>query len=198
MHARQAGLAWIQAHAAPRGVLVMGDGDGRLLHKILDAFPSANVTSVDFSSAMIRRQQMRVSRKEPQHRVTWVHTDALQWKPDASAYDVVVFAFFLDAFTSAELDQHLTGWINGVRTGGVVYYVDFVPADRIRGFISSSIARFRLAMMHVLFRVVTKLPNRELPPIRDDLERRLSSIEFEQSFSGGAIESIVFRRGKSQ
>lgn len=193
MQARLAGLAWIQSHVAPKRVLVLGDGDGRLLERILDVMPSARVTSVDFSSAMIRRQKALVARRKLQHRVTWIHTDALRWKPDACGFDVVVFAFFLDAFTSAELDQHLSGWIDGVRLGGILYYVDFVPADRVRGLFASRIARCRLAMMHVLFRIVTKLPNRQLPPIRDDLRRNVSSIEFEQTFSGGAIESVVFR-----
>lgn len=102
-------------------------------------------------------------------------------------------AFFLDAFTSVELDQYLLGSLNGIRPGGLVYYVDFVPTGRVRGFVASRIARFRLAMMHVLFRIATKLPNRQLPPIRDYLQRIFNTIEFERTLSGGAIESIVFR-----
>ncbi len=196
MQARLAGLEWIRSHVAPKQVLVLGDGDGRMLERILDMMPSARVTSVDFSAAMIRRQQALVARGELRHRVTWIHTDALRWKPDAGGFDVVVFAFFLDAFTSVELHQHLSGWIDGVRPGGVVYYVDFVPADRVRGLFASRIARCRLAMMHVLFRIVTRLPNRQLPQIRDDLQRKLGSIEFEQTFSSGAIESVVFRCAK--
>ena len=46
MQARLAGLEWIQSHVAPKQVLVLGDGDGRMLERILDMMPSASVIAV--------------------------------------------------------------------------------------------------------------------------------------------------------
>ncbi|MGB7328501.1 MAG: class I SAM-dependent methyltransferase [Rubripirellula sp.] len=95
-------------------ILVMGDGDGRLLEQICRSQPAAKITSVDQSPAMIRLQESRVANAGANDRVHWVRADGRTFSPTPNEYDLLVTAFFLDCFTEIELGKHLPRWLGGV------------------------------------------------------------------------------------
>ena len=145
-------------------MLIFGDGDGRLLESLLqaptvDKASTQSVTSVDQSGAMISSQKSRMNALNTPVDVRWMQTNALTFTPDENAFDVLVMPFFLDCFTSRELDEAIPRWLSGLRPGGHLYYVDFVMPQ-------SGWRRWRAQVlsisMHSFFRVVTGLSNRQL------------------------------------
>lgn len=96
--------AFLGGVATARRVLVLGDGDGRFLAAFLRANRSAEVDSVDSSTAMLDLARARVGEAD-RGRVRFYHADARDWRPPPTtpSYDLIVTHFFLDCFTDAEL-----------------------------------------------------------------------------------------------
>ncbi|WP_404304753.1 class I SAM-dependent methyltransferase [Neorhodopirellula lusitana] len=176
---QQARVALIDALPSWDRMLILGDGDGRLLEAILKHRSSRTdtpchvktpclVTSVDQSERMLMRQRQRIEALNLADHVQWIHADALAFLPDRHAFDVIVMPFFLDCFDATELERALPQWIDGLKRDGTLYYVDFViPADgwkRRRAQILS-------AAMHFFFRITTGLKNRKLIDMVPNLQR---------------------------
>ena len=136
-------------------LLILGDGNGRLLEQLCtkqlslmkEGFKGkacVRITSLDHSRRMLRQQQTRVdsihaTQQIPEKvaaQVDYVHEDACSYQPEVGAYDVVVTPFFLDCFSLAELHQHLPQWLAALRVGGRLLHVDFIipqsPWQRLR------------------------------------------------------------------
>ena len=159
-------------------LLLMGDGDGRLLERLCghgwcavdgEAKPpgslhAGSITSVDQSEAMLRRQRHRVEAMDAAPHVDFIRADALEWTPPRGVYDVLVLPFFLDCFRRDELERKLPDWIAGLREGGVVYYVDFCLPEK--GW-QQCRAKLLLWTMHQFFRLQPGLENRRLVEVTD-------------------------------
>lgn len=91
-------------HAARR-VLLLGEGDGRFLERLLLSNPTCEVFVVDQSSQMLERARCRIGSVE---RVTFCCGDAVRqvFPPDVR-YDAIVTPFFLDCFEGDELTRLL-------------------------------------------------------------------------------------------
>ncbi|BAM04408.1 class I SAM-dependent methyltransferase [Phycisphaera mikurensis] len=142
-------------------VLVLGDGDGRLLAAMCRARPRCRFVSVDLSGAMLARQRRRVADASPEAggRVAFVRADALEHPLQEHGFDALVTAFFLDCFDAEQLGRGLPAWLGAVRPGGTWLLVDFVePGGRLRRLH----ARVWLRLMHGFFRWQTGCPNRRL------------------------------------
>jgi ubiquinone/menaquinone biosynthesis C-methylase UbiE len=89
-----------------RRVLLLGDGDGRFLERLLAANPALTADVIDSSQSMLTILDKRIRRSGPQarRRISLHHADALQWNPIGS-YDLIVSHFFLDCFFPYELEE---------------------------------------------------------------------------------------------
>lgn len=155
-----------------RRLLILGDGDGRLLEEIAKRFdqdPTQSILSVDHSRAMLHRQRERLAKANRPRRIEWLSTDALHFAPAPGSFDVIVTAFFLDCFTEHQLLDSFPKWLAGLSNEGRWYHVDFVIPPQ--GW-----SRFRAKRlsdaMHIFFRATTGLPNRrllDLPKFLDQL-----------------------------
>jgi cyclopropane fatty-acyl-phospholipid synthase-like methyltransferase len=95
-------------------VLVLGEGDGRFVSKLLAQNPNARAVVVDGSIEMLHRAKARCSANAD--RVEFVCANALDWlaaqapRPQSGAtpFDAVVTTFFLDCLTEAELSRLVT------------------------------------------------------------------------------------------
>jgi ubiquinone/menaquinone biosynthesis C-methylase UbiE len=87
-----------------RNALVIGDGDGRFLAKLLEENRQLRATAVDTSATML---QLLCERCQPySNRLDVQQADARQELPrSAEPYDLVVTHFFLDCLTQDELCQ---------------------------------------------------------------------------------------------
>ncbi len=140
-------------------VLLLGDGDGRLLKQLCRAQPACQVTSVDQSAEMLRLQTQRTEQLGASQRVTFICQDARDFRPSGGSYDLLVTAFFLDCFGEQELARLVPQWLAGVRPGGLFYFVDFTQPKS--GW-QRQRAEIYLTILHWFFRWQTGLSNRRL------------------------------------
>jgi ubiquinone/menaquinone biosynthesis C-methylase UbiE len=81
----------------PRHVLVLGDGDGRFLERLIREIPAAEIESVEASARM---QDLARQRTGP--RVRHRLGDARTLPLDPGRYDLIVTHFFLDCFDATD------------------------------------------------------------------------------------------------
>lgn len=140
-------------------ILVLGDGDGRLLEQLCQSQTDGQITSVDHSQVMLDRQRARLEPLGADRRVQFICRDARSFVPAVGKYDLLITAFFLDCFTEVELGKLLPIWLAGLRESGHFYFVDFVRPKSLWRRCQSDVYQ---SMMHGLFRWQTGLPNRRL------------------------------------
>ncbi len=170
--------------------LVLGDGDGRFLEQLCRDLEECRITSVDQSEQMLRLQQRRVKQIGAVDRVTFHCQDAKSFAPEAGEYDLLVTLFFLDCFSEQELVQLLPQWLNGIRPGGLFYFVDFHDAATSWQRLP---AGFCLAIMHWFFRWQTGLPNRRMVDIDGVLAKQPITLVQSQTRNGGLIHCRLYR-----
>lgn len=172
-------------------MLILGDGDGRLLAEVLRVQPQAHVTSVEQSREMIRLQQERVSQMDASAQVTFVCADATHWDAGGKTFDCVIAPFFLDCFTEAELRLHLPRWLDWVARRGWFYHVDFVmPASGWR----RKRAAFWSRVMHVFFAWQTGLSSKSLVAVEPFLDSDQWKVHRTKFLNHGFLQSRLYRR----
>ncbi len=150
-------------------VLVLGDGDGRLLGQLRSILPEADFVALDSSKQMLHLQMKSFQRAEVlgtqglgtqgSGTLTTIHADAREHSLERASFDLVVVAFFLDCFSRSDLLEHLPRWLGTLQRGGLVYYVDFnEPKQGWRRIF----ARGMLWILHAAFRMLTDFTNHRL------------------------------------
>lgn len=142
-----------------RRALVLGDGDGRFLARLLAVNPGLTVDVVDSSRRMLRVLESRVeSRIGSRQRINLYHADALAWEP-AGNYDLIVTHFFLDCFTQPELDSLCAQIVPYLQPQTLWLVSDFrIPAGAL-----NLPARVLVRLLYLAFRVLTGLRTTALP-----------------------------------
>jgi ubiquinone/menaquinone biosynthesis C-methylase UbiE len=82
---------------SPRRVLVLGDGDGRFLERLIRKAPAAEIDSIEASARMQALARRRTADRV-QHRLG----DARAVPLDGGRYDLIATHFFLDCFDAAD------------------------------------------------------------------------------------------------
>ena len=216
MHARTALLP--ELHAAKR-ILVLGDGDGRLLAALATSQPDAHITSVDHSPKMLDLQRTRVQGVGAEERVEFVCADATaiifeggktavskptglsssldsRFSEDSQtfalgSYDLLVTAFFLDCFSQKQIDVLLPGLLGAVRPGGQFYFVDFI--EPTKGYRRVR-AQILLAIMHLFFRWQTGLRNTRLVDVPSQIDQLGWQFSKHQSHSKQLITARIYEQ----
>jgi ubiquinone/menaquinone biosynthesis C-methylase UbiE len=175
--------------AGCRRVLVLGEGDGRFLLRLVEAAPEARVHCVDRSAAMLALASARVAAAGASGRVTFEQADVLEAAFPSRGYDALVTLFFLDCFTAAQVAAIAARLRPALVAGGRWLFADFaVPA---RGPLRWR-AQAWLRMLYCFFGWRAALAVRFLPPSEQVLLaaglRRLSAREFQ----GGLLRSVIF------
>jgi len=154
--------ACLDAIPAPEHALVYGEGNGRFLIELCRRFPTTQVTVVEASAVMITLAQTRLRRAGLENAaVTFVHADALQWRPPTAAFDLIVTCFFLDCFREDQLQRLIPRIAGAAQMEAHWLVADFKIADsgwrRLR-------SRMIVRLLYAFFRRVTRLPARSLVP----------------------------------
>ena len=145
-----------------RSILVLGEGDGRCLERLVAAAEQAHIDCLDLSPAMLARAASRLAGREAAARVTFRQADLLTATLPPRHYDAVVTLFFLDCFTAAQARSVMARIQASLHPGALWLWADFsLPA--------SGFARWRaqvwLALLYTYFRWQTGLAARGLPPV---------------------------------
>ncbi|HTJ79165.1 MAG TPA: class I SAM-dependent methyltransferase [Rariglobus sp.] len=169
-------------------ILLLGDGDGRVLARILALAPDANIDSVDLSGAMLAKAKSRLSPAD-RARVCFRHEDALQADYPAATYDAVTTFFFLDCFTDGQVSALVDRLKPSLTSDAMWLFADF--AEPSRGLMRLR-AKIWLWIMYAFFRWQTGLAARRLPDSENALTKAGLTRTVETSFQHGFVRSAVF------
>lgn len=187
--------------ASSRRALVLGDGDGRFLARLLAAGPALHAHAVDVSPAMLRRLRARARRLASGARLTTccadirICPDACFFAPLAAShearYDLVATHFFLDCLTPMESNA-LVARVRPHLTPGALWVVsEFEIPDGSP--LSAAFGRLTIAGLYLAFRVLTGLQVRQIPPWRDSLARAGFVRRAVRSWLGGLLVSELWQ-----
>jgi SAM-dependent methyltransferase len=144
--------------ASCRRALILGDGDGRFLARLLAANPNLHADVVDQSPAMLRLLQARVAAVHALDRVRIHHTDALSFIPPASC-DLITTHFFLDCFTTSQVESIARTLHPHLTPNGIWLISEFAIPSGLAALPAKSI----VSSLYAAFRLITGLRVRALP-----------------------------------
>lgn len=174
-----------------REILVLGEGDGRALARLVEIAPQARFHCVDSSAAMLARAEARLSNHPARHRVTFTHADIFAAHFLPAHYDAVTTFFFLDCFSAEQVAAIIARVKPGLRSEAQWLFADFVLPPR--GLLQLR-ARAWLAVLYAFFRWQTGLAVRELPPSEQLLREAGFACRQTREFQAGLVRSAVFIR----
>ncbi|HEU4634716.1 MAG TPA: class I SAM-dependent methyltransferase [Edaphobacter sp.] len=144
----QTRLHFLPRLATSRRALVLGDGDGRFLAKLLATNAAVEATAIDTSAAMLKLLRRRCNLFS--NRLKTLQMDALAYTPpDDGHYDLVVSHFFLDCFTEEQLKRLIANVRPSLRGRSLWLVSDFrIPQGSLHlpayAFVRSLYFAFRL------------------------------------------------------
>jgi ubiquinone/menaquinone biosynthesis C-methylase UbiE len=174
-----------------RHALLLGDGDGRFLARLLEANPDLTADVVDSSRSMLTILERRVRRSGPQAlgRICLHHADALEWNP-TGRYDLIVSHFFLDCFSTQQLDRLFDTVLPHALPKAQWVISEFaIPRNAFAAFLARRIIRF----LYRAFAWTTGLPVRALPNYATALLRRGLVLSHERRYLAGLLCAQVWR-----
>ncbi len=173
-------------------VLILGEGDGRFLARLLEYNRYASVTVIDSSARMIELARGRVPASDLS-RVRFLHADWRVLLP-SEEFDLVVSHCFLDVLDSCET-QAVIAKVSAVLAPGCPWLLSEFQVPE--GFFRRLHARLWLRAMYAFFAATTGLRASKLPPYRDYLARcGFAEIDYRERRLG-LIRSHVWRKAIS-
>jgi trans-aconitate methyltransferase len=134
--------------------LVLGDGDGRFLSRLLAQNPQTHAVAIDSSAQMLALLRTRCDPR----RVQTIHTNALTHTPAADT-DLIVTHFFLDCLTQPQVNTLAQQLADATQPGTLWLLSDFrIPENPLRPF-----ARAYIRALYFSFRLLTNLRITHLP-----------------------------------
>jgi ubiquinone/menaquinone biosynthesis C-methylase UbiE len=186
----RARFAHITALAECRDILLLGDGDGRFLKRLLKTAPTSRIRSVDASAEMLKIAAARIDPAD-KARVTFECADAMAVKLPTSAYDGVATLFFLDCFADDEAATLIGRMANSLKSGGTWLFADFAIPERGLPRVG---ARAVTAGLYAFFRLSTGIAARHLPDSEALIARAGCVPVASASSVFGLLRSVAFRR----
>jgi ubiquinone/menaquinone biosynthesis C-methylase UbiE len=173
-----------------RSALILGDGDGRFLARLMAAAPHLQADAVDASSAMLHLLRNRLGRQGDLHRLTTTCADARIFSAPSSGYDLVVTHFFLDCLTEAEAGRLISGVRPHLAPGARWLISEFqVPRS---GVFHQAAARSVISGLYAAFGLLTGLTVRQIPAWRLILARNGFAPQATHSSLGGLLVSELW------
>jgi ubiquinone/menaquinone biosynthesis C-methylase UbiE len=179
------------SHAAgARRVLILGEGDGRFLARLLELNRGASVAVVEASSRMIDLARHRVPRGE-RSRVQFHQIDVVARCLPEGPFDLAVTHFFLDVLDRRDAEALILR-VSAVLAPGAGWLVS--EFQEPSGIFRRLHARFWLRAMYWFFSATAGLRVSKLPPYRNLLKRSgFTEIDYRERRLG-LIRSQVWRK----
>jgi ubiquinone/menaquinone biosynthesis C-methylase UbiE len=152
-----------------RHALVLGDGDGRFLARLLQRNPDLHVLAVDTSAKMLHLLRERCFSSVPGcvRNLRCMQVSALEIAPSRDT-DLIVTHFFLDCLPQFEVDALVARIAAHIQPGTLWLLSDFaVPAAPIL----RPIAVLYIRALYLAFRLLTGLRTTRLPDPKAALTR---------------------------
>ncbi|MGB7191296.1 MAG: class I SAM-dependent methyltransferase [Acidobacteriaceae bacterium] len=178
--------------AGARRALVLGDGDGRFLARLLAANPALQADVVDQSPAMLRLLQTRVATAGTSDRIRVHQADALTFQPSGAAYDLVITHFFLDCFTT----EQVRGLVENLRPHLAPGALWIASEFAIPRGVAALPSRMVVSSLYLSFRILTGLRTRALPDHPAVLRENGLKLQNLRTFLAGLLVSERWINGE--
>jgi spermidine synthase len=185
-------FAFLPRLACAQRVLILGEGDGRTLARLLKLAPMTHFDVVEVSPEMIDLAQQRIDNPD---RVTFHCRDARSANWPIGYYDGIVTNFFLDCFTEEDARELIRQLASALADGGIWLIGEFaLPQNGWR----RSHAQLWIQTMYYFFRATTGLRARALPPIETLMLGAGMHRVAQEKRRAGLMVSEVWTRGGSR
>lgn len=171
-----------------RRILILGEGDGRCLAKLVAIAPHAQIDCLDLSASMLARAKHRLGSSAPQ--INFQQADILTAELPVQHYDAVVTCFFLDCFTHEQVSGIITKISQSLRPNALWLWSDFALPPR---GLPRMRAQIWLTTLYAFFRWQTKLSARELSATESLIQQRGFHKIAETTYQWGLIRNAVYR-----
>ncbi|MBW4027058.1 class I SAM-dependent methyltransferase [Acidipila rosea] len=173
--------------------LVLGDGDGRFLAKLLASHTNLHAEAADISPAMLKLLQRRVARIDAVQRLRLQCVDIRNFTPEGH-FDFIATHFFLDCLSADEIAALIKRLEPAVEPGAVWIISEFALPHS--GLVKWP-ARIIVRSLYRAFGLLTGLEVRALPPhahlLRASAFERIDS----RAWLGGLLISELWRKMES-
>jgi ubiquinone/menaquinone biosynthesis C-methylase UbiE len=170
-----------------QNALVLGDGDGRFLARLLASAPEVHVELVDLSQRMLDLAR----RRSCSSRLTCQHGDARTIPLPPSQFDLVATHFLLDCFDREDLAIVVSRIADAARPQATWLVSEFrQPPSGLR----AAWAWLWLRVLYLFFRITTGLQVRGLTDHRPLLETCGFKLEQTEEAWFGLLASEVWRK----
>jgi SAM-dependent methyltransferase len=171
-----------------RRVLVLGEGDGRTLARLLALAPQAHFHVTELSPEMILLASARTGNVD---RITFDCGDALLANWPSACCDAIVTHFFLDCFAENDARRLIRNLATALRPGGIWLIGEFaIPRKGWRRLH----AQIWIGTMYRFFGITTRLRTKALPPIEDLMREAGMERIARRDRRAGLIVSEIWRR----
>lgn len=185
-------FAFLPRLAAAQRVLILGEGDGRTLARLLELAPKARFDVVEVSPEMIALALERTSNSD---RVAFHCQDVRTAEWPTAHYDAIVTNFFLDCFTEDEARQLIRQLARALAPRGIWLISEFaLPRNGWRRVH----AQVWIHTMYCFFRATTGLRASVLPPIETLMLEAAMHRVAQQKTRAGLMISEIWTRGESR
>jgi SAM-dependent methyltransferase len=177
-------LHYLSTLLQQKRALILGDGDGRFLAKLLAQNPHLQTDAVDTSATMLELLRHRCEAAGPsiETRLRIHHTSALNfYPPSGEKYDLVVTHFFLDCLTQPNLEALINRIAPTLSPNALWLISDFhIPSGPMR-----LPAKIIVRSLYLAFRILTGLRTTRLPDHTTPLvESGLTRIAYHHRLAG--------------
>lgn len=149
-----------------RQVLILGEGDGRFLTRLLAVNPAARIDVIDRSEKMLALAEGRIP-SEDRGRVNFLVRDATEWHGEGKAYDLIVTQFFLDCLSPDQAARLIPRLVRSLAPNGRWLICEFQQPARGWARVHAGVW---LQTMYGFFRLTTGLAVSAIPPYQRILE----------------------------
>ena len=179
-------FAFLPEVSNARRILVLGDGDGRFLKRLVECARGAQVDYLDSSAAMLQRAQRNAG-----DRATYLHADALVAELPAGTYDLIVTHFFLDCFDRPDAERLVARIVRSARPESRWLISEF--RQQANGW-QAVWGWIWLRTLYLFFGVTTGLKTRQLVDHHPLLAQAGYRIEHAESARFGLLSSELWTR----
>ena len=165
--------------------LILGDGDGRFLRRLMEQNRELRAEAVDASPAMLALLERRVASHD---RLCTSCQDIRNYE-SSDTYDLVTTHFFLDCLTSDETAQLVIRIRPHVLPGARWVVSDFAIPEGLAAIPS----RMIVSALYAAFGILTGLKIRRLPLHREALDEAGFRLIDRKEWLGGMLFSELWR-----
>jgi ubiquinone/menaquinone biosynthesis C-methylase UbiE len=174
-----------------RRVLMVGEGDGRFLHRFLQLNTNATVDYVDSSAAMTSLARRRIANVSSCNRVTFLTQDLRDCALDTGTYDLIFTHFFLDCFDNTDVAAIVQSIARSAADGALWVVSEFSVSGhgwrRLR-------SRLWVRFLYAAFHWTTGLERHHLPAYEPALQGCNFNLVHRRPSNAGLLTSELWRK----